>query len=341
MDPVRPDALGVLGVGVYLPPSVDVADYAAERRGVLPSYRGWRRACHGGPDDHPSSMGERALQRALADSGIEAEQLALVIFCGVSRDYPPSWSVATEVMRLAGVGDRALGIDTMAGCLATLAALDLAKAWLAARGGGYGAVVAAERWSQTVDYSDPSAAVLWGYGDGGGALVVGVGTPEVPRLEYLGAEFRNATDNNGHVLVPYGGTRSPVAPPGVDPNGRQLGTRSREELTATYRAGYTGAFRSLRATFDFESTHLVCNQISPGVVAMIADSLDLAGQVTVTGHRTGHLGGPDLVVGIEEYLNSGALDEAIVLGASAAYAFGTGLALIPRGTAAHVASGTS
>ncbi len=55
------ESLAVLGLGTDLPPARDVREVVQKRGGDISNYRGWPRACHGGPDDHPSTMSARAL----------------------------------------------------------------------------------------------------------------------------------------------------------------------------------------------------------------------------------------------------------------------------------------
>jgi 3-oxoacyl-[acyl-carrier-protein] synthase III len=227
-------------------------------------------------------------------------------------------------MRLCNVPAGCIGLDITAGCLATLAALEVARGWLGQRGGGCAAVVAGERWSQTIDYSDPSTVNLWAYGDSAGAIVVGYGTAEPALAMYLGAEFRSASGNNGHVLVPYGGTRAPVAPPGVDPFMRTVSSRPKEEVTSSYRDGYRSAHAALRQRCPQEPDRLICNQMSPQLVGMLSALLEMEDRVTRTGDRTGHLGGTDVIVGLDEWLADDADPVALVC-ASAAYGFGTAL----------------
>jgi 3-oxoacyl-[acyl-carrier-protein] synthase III len=319
------EPLAVLGLGTDLPPARDVREFVRERGGDTSHYRSWERACHAGPDDHPSTMGARALQRALADSGTPASDLKLVISCGGSRDYPPSWSVSTEVMRLCGVGEFAVGLDLMAGCLGTLGAIDLVQGWLSSHGGGYAAVVSAERWTQTIDFTDMSAMALWPYGDGAGALVLGLGTAEPAKFSFLGAEFCNASEFNDHVFIPYGGTRAPQPEPGVSAYTRKVSSRPRSEVSEMYRAGYLHSFERVTKRFQLQPTHLICNQITLNVLGMIGEALGLDGRITITGDQTGHLGGADLMVGMKEFLCSGADDQTILLGASAPYVFGAGI----------------
>ena len=187
--------LRVLGIGLHLPPAVSVREHRARRGGDVSDYRGWERACHAGDDEHPSTMGRARLGRALEHGGVAPGELRLVVFTGASRDYVPSWSVATEVMRLSGLSDGCIGLDLTAGCLATLAALDLAHGWLAAHGGG-----ARRSWPPNVGRRrstpaiprrrrcGPTATAL-------GALVVGLDPSRPGIVDFLGAEFRSASAN--------------------------------------------------------------------------------------------------------------------------------------------------
>jgi hypothetical protein len=82
-------------------------------------------------------------------------------------------------------------------------------------------------------------------------------------------------------------------------------------------------------------SRLICNQITPPTVAMIAAGLDIPMErVVVTGHGTGRLGAGDAVVGLQHLRNRGEIDAPIIVGASTAYAFGTGL-LVPPDSTAH------
>lgn len=321
--------MGLMGLGVVLPPAVDVVQHVLAAGGDPTGYTGWMNARHAGADEHPSSLGEEALIRALSASGIGAEDLALVLYCGTSRDYPASWSVSTEIMAHCGVGDEAIGIDTMAGCLAALASIEFAGGWLRSRGTGYAAVIAAERWTQTVDFSDRSAIGLWPHADGASASIWGMEVSTRPLLNFVGSEFCNAAENNNYLRVAYGGTRAPVAPPGVSPNLRVVRETPLGYIRDLYRDGYRKSFSMLKNRFDLNPTHLVCNQTSPGTVAWVANEYGLSDSVSITGHENGHMGGSDIFVGLDRLLNGGGRYDTVLLAASAPYGFGAGFMVRP------------
>ncbi len=315
-------ALYLLGAGSFAPPSHAVRDAAARLGVSAANYRGWDRFCQATDDDHPSTMASEAVRRALAAAGRAPTDLRLVVHTGASRDYPPSWSVAIEIARLLGAGPGCLGLDLTAGCVGTLAALELARTWLAANGGGCAAIAAGERWAHTIARDDPRQHRVWSHSDGAGA-VIATSEPTTGAPAFLGACFYTRADLNDHVLVEYGGTRNPVAPQGQNPHARRLSTRSAPEILDIYRAGYQAAFTMMRERFACRPTRLVCNQVSPKVVEMLREICGLAADaVIVTGPELGHQGAADVLVSLERLPRG--TGEQVAVAASAPYAFGFG-----------------
>ena len=191
----------------------------------------------------------------------------------------------------------ALGIDLTLGCLGTLAALNVAHGWLTVAGGGYAAIVTAERWAYTVDRSATATMTLWAHSDGAGALVVGLGTGDSALAVYQGAEFVSAPEMNGRVLIKYGGTRYPT-PHGARalPPGRSVPARATRSATMLTRL--TG--------------------LPPS-------------SVVVSGHSVGHIGPADVIVGFDRLCRAGQLDGPVAVASSTPYAFGFGLITPPAG----------
>jgi 3-oxoacyl-[acyl-carrier-protein] synthase III len=319
--------LDVLGVGMSVPPSESTIEVCQAAGADTSGYRGWERVCIARGDDHPSTMGTAALEAALVDAGVRPDQLKLVVSAGMSRDHLPSWSLSTEIMKSVGTAPDCLGLDITSGCLGTLAALDLLLGWLAVRGGGYAALVAAERWAYTIDRSTPTTMSLWAHSDGGGALIVGIDTDGTPIMSFHGAEFVSASELNGRVLVKYGGTRFPQAPEGENPNFRSLGHSDPKLVRAKYQECYEAAFEALGKRFGGPTpTSLVCNQITPGVVRMLTRIVDVTEEQTVvTGHEMGHMGPVDVIAGIDRLRQTNGIEGVIAVASSTPYAFGAGL----------------
>jgi 3-oxoacyl-[acyl-carrier-protein] synthase III len=323
------NALSVLGTGVYLPPARPVREVVLEAGQDPSGHQGWNNCCHALEDDHPSSMGTTALRAALKDADIDPGELKLVLFAGMSRDYLPSWSVATEIMQACGTQAHCMGLDLTIGCLGALSALDMAQGWLATHGGGVAAIVAAERWTYTVDYTSIENLGLWGHSDGAAATIVSYDTAHASKATFCGAEFFAQNDLNGTVLIEYGGTRNPIAPQGITPYERKLMGLNRHDLRQRYSDGYSNSFKALKARFDCNPQRVILNQTSNLFLHLIASVVEIPIEnFLVTGHETGHVGSADILIGLDRLLHSSGLCEPHLVAGSTPYAFGSGL-MIP------------
>ncbi|MBT4521031.1 MAG: hypothetical protein HOC23_13600, partial [Halieaceae bacterium] len=299
------NALSVLGTGVYLPPARPVREVVLEAGQDPSGHQGWNNCCHALEDDHPSSMGTTALRAALKDADIDPGELKLVLFAGMSRDYLPSWSVATEIMQACGTQAHCMGLDLTIGCLGALSALDMAQGWLATHGGGVAAIVAAERWTYTVDYTSIENLGLWGHSDGAAATIVSYDTAHASKATFCGAEFFAQNDLNGTVLIEYGGTRNPIAPQGITPYERKLMGLNRHDLRQRYSDGYSNSFKALKARFDCNPQRVILNQTSNLFLHLIASVVEIPIEnFLVTGHETGHVGSADILIGLDRLLHS-------------------------------------
>lgn len=317
--------LSIAGVGTYLPPSVSTLQVAAAQGGDIARYGGWERHRVAGEEDHPSTMGARALQEALENAASSADDLALIVFVGTSRDYLPSWSVATEIARLLGIPGTCLGLDLQVGCLGLLPALEICESWLRRYAGRHAAIVAAERWSHTVDRGDKRARGMWGHSDGAGAIV-GTLSRELPVLaRFEGSRYITWNEDNDAILVKYGGTRFPSPPPGMSPHTRTMTDRTYDDPMQILIDRYLAAVRELQAGIRPEVDAMICNQIAPRFVERLASAsgLDLSA-ICVTGHDHGHVGSVDLILGLQELRVAHRLEGSILAVASSPYAVGAG-----------------
>lgn len=323
----KSQALSILGTGVYLPPARPVREVVAEAGDADTSiYQGWNNVCHALEDDHPSTMGTIALQAALQDAGVDPKELKLVIFAGMSRDYLPSWSVSSAIMKNCGATGDCSGVDLTVGCMGALTALDLAQGWLALRGGGVAAVITAERWSYTVDHSDSESYGLWAHADGAAATVVAMNTDHKAKGLFYGAEFVSQSDLNGAVLVEYGGTRKPTAPDGVTPFERKFVGVEGVDMRVRYSEGYQGSYQALKDRFGVVPERVLCNQTANLFMHLIASVIEIPIEnFLITGHDTGHVGSADIIIGLDTLLKSTGCHEPYLMAGSTPYAFGSGL----------------
>lgn len=316
--------LSVVGIGTYLPPSLSIREVSASLGGDPDRYRGWTRYRVARADDHPSSMGAAALGHALDDASCGVEDLALVLFVGVSRDYPASWSVATEVMRLVGASHSCLGLDLQVGCLGVLPALEIARSWLGNFPGRHAAIVAAERWSHTVSRDDAWSMGMWGHSDGAGALIVTHDPPAPPLAVYRGSRYVTWSEDNDAIVVKYGGTRFPAAPAGESPFLRRMARKPYADPMKTIIDRYTRAVRALSEDVAITPERVVCNQISPRFLSELAAACDLQpSAVCLTGDDNGHIGSVDVILGLQRmWEDDGGVRGDVLMAASTPYAVG-------------------
>lgn len=103
-----------------------------------------------GDDDHPSTMGARATRRALEAAGLAVDDLDLLLFAGVTRDWPAPWVAAFGVLHELGA-HRAAGLDVANRCAGGIDALWLARALVDSGSHRAIAVCCADRYDHVMD----------------------------------------------------------------------------------------------------------------------------------------------------------------------------------------------
>ena len=162
----------VRGCGSYLPPRVvtnaelaglvDTSDeWIVQRTGI--SQR------HIAADDETTSvLGLRAAEAALADAGLEASDIDLVI-CATSTPDFTFPATATQIQ--AGLGiTRGVAFDVQAVCSGFVFGVTTADKFLTSGSHKRALVVGAETFSRLLDWEDRTTCVL--FGDGAGAIVL-------------------------------------------------------------------------------------------------------------------------------------------------------------------------
>lgn len=119
-------------------------------------------------EETTASLSVEAARRALADAGMSAEELDLILVGTITGDYVTP-STACQVQAALGAA-RAVAFDINGACSGFMFALHTAYAYL--QSGLYEKVlvIGAETLSKIMDWEDRSTCVL--FGDGAGAVVV-------------------------------------------------------------------------------------------------------------------------------------------------------------------------
>lgn len=156
------------------------------------------------------TMGLEASRQALADAGLAAGELDMIIFGSISPHYPLP---ATACLLQTELGLRNIpAFDVSAACCGFMYSLVIAARII--RSGGYRniLVVGSEHMSSITDFEDRASCVL--FGDGAGAAVMSACDDQRRGLIYssLGADGSGAK----LIWIPGGGSFEPVSQKIVD-----------------------------------------------------------------------------------------------------------------------------
>ncbi|TDD28864.1 beta-ketoacyl-ACP synthase 3 [Actinomadura sp. KC06] len=154
-------------------------------------------------DEATSDMAATAVRAAVAASGIDIEQIGLLI---LGTSTPDELAVATACRVQAMVkAHEAVAFDVSAACSGWLFAARVAHHWMRCeRHARYAAVVGVDVFSKFLNPADRATTVL--FGDGAAAAILGP-VPEGGFLDfYTGSDGRHAHE----VLIPAGGSRMPA-----------------------------------------------------------------------------------------------------------------------------------
>lgn len=162
----------IIGMGSYLPKQVlsnaDLEKMVDTTDEWIVSRTGMKERRLAAADQFTSDLGVEAAKKAIKDAKVDPSTIEMVIVATTTPDYITP-STAALVQSKLGL-KQAAAVDSLAACTGFIYALSLAKAYI--ESGMYKTVlvVAAEKMSAFIDYTDRNTCVL--FGDGASAAVV-------------------------------------------------------------------------------------------------------------------------------------------------------------------------
>lgn len=142
-------------------------------------------------DENTLSMAVQAGKAALADSGLQAEDIDLILVATVSSDFVTPSAACMVQKELAAT--QATAFDINAACSGFLFALNTADAYFQAGVYQTALIIGVETLSKIIDWNDRSTCVL--FGDGAGAAVLRASE------EGILASLQGSNGAGGHVLM--------------------------------------------------------------------------------------------------------------------------------------------
>ena len=199
---------GIIGLGHYAPQKI-VTNKELEQRLQMPAEVilercGIRQRHIAAPEEATSDLALQAARKALADAGVEASELNLIIVATSTSDrLSPGSAVSVQ----AGLGaTKAAAFDLLAACSGFVYGLVMGCQLI--KSGLYKKVlvIGAETVSKFVDWQDANTSIL--FGDGAGAAVLG----EVPDgYGLLGSDLGTDGTEAEVLQIPAGGSRLPAS----------------------------------------------------------------------------------------------------------------------------------
>jgi len=234
-----PGRARLAAVGAYVPERV-VTNAELERTlettdEWIVSRTGIRERRYAAPEQATSDLAVEASRAILAEAGVDAADVDVVIVPTCTPDYLFP-SVAALTASAIGAHDAA-AFDIQAACSGFVYGLAQAAAFVESGLASNVLVVGAELFSRLVDPTDRSTCIL--FGDGAAGALVRRGDPETTG-GFLGFDMGADGSRGGDLIVPVGGTRHPASTPFareeafVQMNGREVfrfATRVMEEST--------------------------------------------------------------------------------------------------------------
>jgi len=303
---------GILGTGSFVPPKVVTNDDLAARMDTsdewITSRTGIRARHVVEPGVLTSDLAIAAARNALADAGLTASDLDLIIVASSTPDYPGSFpSTATVVQTSLGAAS-APAFDLGAVCSGFAYALHVAAQMVATGANSRVLVIGAETFSRVLNWDDRATAVL--FGDGAGAVIVG----EVSEGGYLGGVL--GADGAGGALLCI--TRSGECPGTIHQNGREVykfavQIMGEVALKAVESAGLTAADIDL----------LIPHQANIRIIEKAAERMGLPREkIVVNLDRYGNTSAASIPLALDEAARAGRLQPGSLL---VLVGFGAGL----------------
>ncbi|GJL50794.1 MAG: 3-oxoacyl-[acyl-carrier-protein] synthase 3 [Nitrospirales bacterium] len=197
----------ILGTGSYVPDRIltnaDLEKMVETSDSWIVERTGIRERRLVGPGEACSDLATKAAEKALAQAGLQASQLDLIIVGTCTGDSPLPSTACLVQQRIGAT--RAAAFDLNAACCGFVYALALANSYVKT-GLRYVLVIGAEVMSSITDWTDRNTCVL--FGDGAGAVVVGKSEGEDG---ILSIHLHGDGDHAELIQVPGGGSRIPAS----------------------------------------------------------------------------------------------------------------------------------
>jgi 3-oxoacyl-[acyl-carrier-protein] synthase-3 len=195
------------GMGYYLPETVlsnfDLEKMVDTSDEWIVTRTGIRERRIAKPEEAASDLAIKAARDAMADAGVGAEDIDLIVVGTATADYPFPSTATVLQDRIGAKG--AAAFDVVAACSGFIYAMTVAQTMIVGGKARRALVIGVETLSRIIDYTDRTTCVL--FGDGAGAVVM----EPCEAGDGILATFMKSDGSYADLLYqPAGGSRTPL-----------------------------------------------------------------------------------------------------------------------------------
>lgn len=296
---LRPKAR-IIGLGSYLPEKIltnqDLEKMVETSDEWIVSRTGMKERRIAGSTEFSSDMGTAAAKIALEKTSISPEEIDLILLATMSPDYP-SPSTAAIVQTMLGAKNAA-AMDIQAACSGFLYGLSTAKAYVESGLYRNVLVIAAEKMSSVIDYTDRNTCVL--FADGAAAAVItGDGMGLSIDTICLGSDGSLAE----LLMIPAGGARHPTSQETLANRMHFLKMNGRELFKHAVRRMCNAATNCLNqaGVTQAQISWVVPHQANVRIIDAIASNLNIPSEkMYQTLHKYGNTSASSIAIALDE-----------------------------------------
>ena len=298
--------VSIIGTGSYVPEKVltnkDLEKIVETTDEWIHSRTGMRERHIAAPDQAASDLGAEAAKAALADAGISADEVDLIIVATLSPDmfFP---STACFVQEKIGAKN-AYCYDLGAACSGFLYAMDSAKNQIASGAIKTALVIGSEVMSTFIDWEDRSTCIL--FGDGAGAAVLQAGGEGRGIMKSVMGSDGSLADL---LWTPGGGSRNPPSHEMIDQKQQYLKMKGREvfkHAVVRMAEAVLEALEKNGVTVD-EIKCFIPHQANIRIIDSIAKRLGIAGRMYTNVEKYANTSSAALAIALDEASRDGTL----------------------------------
>lgn len=297
----------ILGIGSNLPEQIltnnDLEKMVDTNDQWIRDRTGIRERRIAPPGQTASELSVPACERALAEAGLSAKDIDLIILTTIT---PDTMCPSAACWLQAQIGaDRAAAFDLSAACSGFMYGLQVSDAYIRSGLAKHILLVSVDIMSRVIDWSDRGSSVLWG--DGAGAVVLGPATNGRRGIIYS-KMYSDGNDGDMIVIVGGGSRKSPITAEDVMAKEHTLKLRGKETFKTAVRHFSDVCAEALEengmtvSDVDVFVPHQANIRIIEAVAKRIGLSMD---RVVVTIDRYGNMCAATIPVALDEWVREG------------------------------------